>query len=129
MKNFIVFAFIFLVAPLSLADDVVTWKHPTQYTDGTALKLEDIDRTIIRWFNQADPSIIVASAEVIAPAVTTTIPRDTTVVGTICYQGATLMKPTAGGRQSGFAPTDGACKTISIPTGKKPKMPSNVQVQ
>lgn len=122
-------ALIVFAAPVAFADDVLTWKHPTQYTDGTALALADIDRTVIRWFNEADSTIVLGSVEVTAPALTTTIPRDTTIVGTICYQAATIMKATAGGKQSGYAPTSGACKTITVPTGKKPKVPSNVQVQ
>lgn len=106
------------------ADDTVSWKNPTQYTDGTALNPADIDGTIIRWGDKPDPDTV---DSVKAPGAVTTfvVARDDTP-GTRCYQVSTLMK--AGG-QSGYAPASWVCKTIAPPVAKKPKVPTQLTVK
>lgn len=108
------------------ADDTLTWKHPTQYTDGSALAAGDIDSTVIRWAATPDATTLDGTLSVSAPATTVTVPRDSTP-GTRCYQAATLMKADVGGKQSNFAPAAWVCKTIAA-TGKKPKPPTALAV-
>lgn len=112
-----------LLAGIAHADDTVSWRHPTQYTDSTALDPADIDATILRWFDGADSTTVAGSQSVAAPATSAVIPRDATP-GTRCYQGATLMKS---GAQSNFAPSAKVCKTIAAV--KKSRPPNTLEVQ
>lgn len=115
----------------ALADDNLSWRHPTQYTDGTALNAADIDYTVIRYGNgtSTNPPTTITSLTVPAPATSAVVPRDVALAGTVCYQAATRMKDSAGGQQSAFAPSSWVCKTQTAPAPKKPKIPTNLVVQ
>lgn len=66
-------------APLYAGEAIVTWEHPTQYTDGTALPLSAIARTELEYgkCNAAKDGFLAsptpAIVQVAAPAVTRTI--------------------------------------------------------
>lgn len=118
----LILALAFIASP-ALADDALTWKHPTQYTDGSALNAADIDSTIVRWFDGADATTVAGSQAIAAPATSASIPRDATP-GTRCYQAATLMKS---GAQSNFAPSAKVCKTVAAVL--KPKAPFSLEAK
>lgn len=136
-------AFIAIVAAIgataALADDTITFQHPTQYTDNSALNAADIQATIIRQFNSVSDTTVRATHRVergaadspdLPPPTRIVIPRPTvvTVATTQCYDAATLMKVSAGGGQSNFAPADPICKTINPPPAKKPRPPKQTAV-
>lgn len=121
-----------LVTFAAYADDTVKWKHPVEYTDASALSLSDIDGTVIRWSATPNAAVLLGSTKVPAPATSAVIPRDAALAGTVCYQAATLMKASAGGKQSGFTPSAWACKTIAPPpppVAKTPRVPTPVTVE
>ncbi len=127
-----------LVTFSALADDTLTWKHPTQYVADAAgvsapLPLSDIAMTVIRYGNgtTANPPTSVSSVTVPAPATSVVVPRDPLLAGTVCYQAATVTTPASpgAGAQSVFAPSAWLCKTIAPPPPKKPKAPTNLTVQ
>ncbi len=123
------FLLVFFLSWQVQADDTITWVHPTQYTDSSALSLADIEATVIRWYPSATSTVVESSARVAAPATSVVLPRSTTVAGTRCYQAATRMLPAAGGQQSAFAPSARVCKTIAAPVAKKPKPPTGLTTQ
>lgn len=124
-------ALLALVSFAAVADDRVSWRHPTQYTDDSALALADIEYTIVRYGEKVgtEPPTNIQSVTVPGPATSVVIPRDVTLAGTVCYQAATKMKDSAGGGQSGYAPSAWVCKTQTAPVAKRPKVPTQVTVQ
>lgn len=128
-----------LFACSARADDTLTWTHPSQYTDSSALNRADIQSTIIRIFDDATTTTVKGTAVAeraltndpnLPPPTSIVIPRATvvSVATTQCYDAATLMKVSAGGEQSSFAPDGRVCKTIQPPPPKKPRRPGNVTV-
>ena len=118
----------------ALADDTLTWVHPTQYTDNSPINAADIASTVVRYGNgtTANPPTQITALQVPAPARTVVVPRDATLAGTVCYQAATLMKPVppaSGGAQSNFAPAAWVCKTQTAPAPLKPRPPTGLAVQ
>lgn len=110
-----------LVSFGALADDNLSWAHPTQRVDGAPLALSEIRGTVIRWRASPTATIILGSTEVPAPATSHVNPRDPLVAGTLCYSAATVDTD---GAQSSF--TEDVCKTIAK---SKPRRPQNLVVQ
>lgn len=127
MRTILIFALALVGATPALADDTVSWVHPTQYTDGSALPLSDIDSTIIRYGNgtSTNPPTTVTAVSVPAPAKSVVVPRDPLLAGTVCYQAASVPKV---GTQSAFAPAAWVCKTQVAPAPKKSKPPTGLTV-
>lgn len=110
-------------AGLARADDTVSWAFATQRVDSTPLPIEEIKSTVVRWYDQADPLVLLGSLEVITPGTSIVVARSTTVYNTVCYQAATLDTD---GLQSTF--TAAVCKTQVKPVKAKPRQPKNVAV-
>lgn len=122
-------------ASVARADDKVSWKLPTQYTDGSALDSADIDGIVIRYFEGKDEATakagnVVGAVTSPGSALSIMVTRDATVANTRCYQAATLMKS---GVQGSFAPAAMACKTITVAPPpvdtRKPKVITGLTVE
>jgi hypothetical protein len=103
----------------STTQDVLTWTHPTQYVDGTALPANLIAKTVIVWGNTPGgpwPNTV----DVPAPATTLTVQRGANPYGTRCYKAATVLTT---GAQSSYS-VEG-CKTVAQPS----KAPTDLAVQ
>lgn len=127
------------------ADDTLRWNHPGQYVDENTsdtvpaqpLSAADIQATVIRVFASATATEVLSVINVeralsddpnAPPPTSVVIPRESVVtVATVqCYDASTLMKVSAGGRQS--EPSARVCKTVNPPPPRKPKRPTNVTV-
>lgn len=96
--------------------DTVTWTHPTQRTDNTALPVGEIKHTQVSWGPQGGP-YTTGSVNVTAPANNTTVPRLT--AGTRCYVAYTVDT-----QDRISVASNEACKTIISP----PRAPSGLGV-
>lgn len=105
----------------ALADDTLTWVHPTQYTNAAPLAPDEIESTEIRFYASATSTAILGSVSVLAPAATVVIPRNENTVLNQCYQAATRVLPAFGGAQSAFSPSARVCVANSP---NKPKPPT-----
>lgn len=105
----------------ALADDTLTWVHPTQYMNAAPLDPAEIESTEIRFYASATSTAILGSVSVPAPAATVVIPRNENTVLNQCYQAATRVLPAFGGAQSAFAPAARVCVANSP---NKPKSPT-----
>lgn len=116
----------------AFADDTLSWKLPTQYTDGSALNSADISGVSYRYFEGATQAEALASDTVAGSgvfsgsAVSGVVARDATAPGTRCYQASVIM---LSGAQSSFAPAGKVCKTIAPPAAKKPKVITGLKVE
>jgi hypothetical protein len=98
--------------------DVLTWVHPTQREDGTALALSEIDATLINWGPSGGP-YTQGSQTVNAPATTASVPRPN-VAGNRCY-----IAFTRDTQARISAPTAQVCLAVVAP----PKSPTGFTVQ
>jgi hypothetical protein len=94
--------------------DVLTWVHPTQNTDGSALPLAQIASTQISSGSTGGP--YGNTVTVAAPANTATIPRSVSP-GTVCYVAVTVTVT-----NQASSPSNEACVTVLAP----PKPPTNL---
>jgi hypothetical protein len=135
-----IFVFGALFALKASADDTLRWVHPTEYTDASALNAADIQATVVRVFATATSTQVLQSILVeraldadpnLPPPLTVVVPRAAPTSGSTvqCYDAATLMKVSAGGQTSAFAPDGRVCKTVNAPAPKRPRRPTNVSVQ
>ena len=97
--------------------DTLTWSHPTERADGTALPLAEIRETVIAWGPPGGP-YTQGSVTVNAPARTVDIPRPQTP-GNRCY---VAMTTDTGNRSSAY--TNEVCKMLYA----NPNPPSNLAI-
>lgn len=127
MKNILPFLLVVLL-PFAMAGckpseaqsttDTLTWSHPAQRVDSSALALSEIRDTTIAWGPSGGPYTD-GSVVVPAPAATVAVPRPSTP-GTRCY---VAMTTTTDNKSSVF--TNQVCKTLTA----NPRPPTNLQVQ
>lgn len=112
-----------LVSPAVLADDTLTWVHPTTREDLTPLPITEIRGTQIFSGPQGGPYVPVLPVDAyVDPAFTTfVVTRDPLKPGTVCYRVKTIDTD---GQVSVFSGE--RCKTI---TRAKPKAPTGFTVQ
>lgn len=101
--------------------DTITWKHPTSYTDGSALVPADIQSTQLQWGTAKGGPYNVGSKTVLGTATSTTVNGRTS--GLRCYVAMTVDKQ---GRVS--APSVEACK-LAVAAPANPSPPTDVTVE
>lgn len=99
-------------------DAQVSWVHPTQFEDGTALAVGQIERTRIEWGTCAGSAFGVRAGDVSIPAPATSTTITGLAPGTWCFRAYTKALPAFGGLES--VPTAAVSKTIPFPAPKPP---------
>lgn len=102
--------------------DTLNWTMPTQYTDGTALPISAIAKTVVVW-GATSGGPYSSTQDVAAPATTVALLRPNEGYGTRCYRVAVVTTPAEGGAQGAWS--DEACKTVKAP----PSAPTGLTVQ
>ena len=115
---------VYAVAHASSA--TVSWTHPTQYTDGSALPLSGIASTRVEYGSCVGTAFGTKTGEVVvvAPAVTTTVTGLTP--STWCFRAYTKTTAAAGGLESG--PSGVASKVIPFPAPNPPVLSTVITV-
>jgi hypothetical protein len=98
---------------------VVTWAHPTAYSDGSALVAADIASTTIEWSNGSTFGTVNGSQVVTGTATTATAP-DPAAGSSRCYRARTTVVAAKGGQTS--APSNVSCKSVPFPAPNPPTL-------
>ena len=117
MRILIALALALATVTAGAADVTVTWTHPTQNTDGTALPLASIASTRVEYGSCSGSAFGTKAGEVTvtAPGTTATI---TLAPGTHCFRAYTRTVAAAGGLESG--PSNAASKVVPFPPPNPP---------
>jgi hypothetical protein len=85
------------------ADATVSWTHPTQYTDGTALPIDKIRETAVQFgtcTTATPPGFGTLTRETIVPAPAATVKLTAVAAGTYCFRAKTVDVNTQAGAWS-----------------------------
>ena len=110
--------------PLLAANVTVSWTHPTQFTDGSALALNQIASTRVEYGSCAGTAFGTVAGQVTVPAPATTTTISGFAPGTHCFRAYTRTTVAAGNQESG--PSGMATKVIPFPPPNPPKPPPNI---
>ena len=104
--------------PLLAANVTVSWTHPTQFTDGSALALNQIASTRVEYGSCAGTAFGTVAGQVTVPAPATTTTISGFAPGTHCFRAYTRTTVAAGNQESG--PSGIATKVIAFPPPNPP---------
>ena len=104
--------------PLLAADVTVSWTHPTQFTDGSALALNQIASTRVEYGSCSGTAFGTVAGQVTIPAPTATTTISGFAPGTHCFRAYTRTTTAAGNQESG--PSGMATKVIAFPPPNPP---------